>query len=160
MGSKSDFDIAGESVKLLNKFGVRSDVVISSAHRSPESTSEWSKAAKEKGYSAIIAFAGAAAHLAGVVASETNVPVIAVPISATSLSGLDALLSMVQMPGGVPVAVMSIGKAGAVNAAVFACQVIAANEPEMYGKLEVYREEMRVKIASDNEALKAMLEKL
>ena len=160
MGSKSDIDIAGETIKLLKKFEVESDVIISSAHRSPEMTMEWSKNAKDKGYSVIIAFAGAAAHLAGVVASETNVPVVAVPISATSLSGLDALLSMVQMPGGIPVAVMAIGKAGAVNAALFACQIIALNEPEMYNKLEVYRDEMRQKLISDNENLKAVLEKL
>ncbi|MDR0454198.1 MAG: 5-(carboxyamino)imidazole ribonucleotide mutase [Deferribacteraceae bacterium] len=160
IGSKSDFDIAGESVKMLKKFGVQSDVVISSAHRSPENTSEWSKNAKEKGYSVIIAFAGAAAHLAGVVASETNIPVVAVPISATSLSGLDALLSMVQMPGGVPVAVMAIGKSGAVNAAIFACQIIALKEPEMYEKLNKYRDEMRRKLSNDNEELKAILEKL
>ena len=160
MGSKSDFDIAGETVKLLNKFGVESDVIISSAHRSPESTSKWSKSARDNGYSLIIAFAGAAAHLAGVVASETNVPVVAVPISATSLSGLDALLSMVQMPGGIPVAVMAIGKAGAVNAAIFACQIIALSEPGMYEKLEAYRIDMRRKISDDNEELKAILEKL
>jgi len=160
LGSKSDFDIARESVILLNKFGIQCDVIISSAHRCPESTSKWSKSSKEKGFSAIIAFAGAAAHLAGVVASETNVPVIAVPISATSLSGLDALLSMVQMPGGIPVAVMAIGKAGAVNASIFACQMIALNDSEMYDKLEKYREEMRLKISGDNEDLKAILEQL
>ena len=160
MGSKSDFDIAGETVKLLNKFGVQSDLIISSAHRSPKKTSEWSKSAKDNGYSVIIAFAGAAAHLAGAVASETNVPVVAVPISATSLSGLDALLSMVQMPGGVPVAVMAIGKAGAVNAALFACQIIAISDPQMYDKLESYREDMRRKIACDDEDLKAIVEKL
>jgi 5-(carboxyamino)imidazole ribonucleotide mutase len=153
MGSKSDLDIAAESIKQLRDFGVSCDVVISSAHRTPEATAEWASAAKERGHAAIIAFAGAAAHLAGVVASVTNVPVIAVPISATSLLGLDALLSMVQMPGGIPVAVMSIGKAGARNAALFACQIIATNDEAMYANLVAFREDMKEKIEADNRDL-------
>ncbi len=160
MGSLSDWDIAVETINLLKEFGVNADVVIASAHRTPAKTSEWSKAAKEKDYKAVIAFAGAAAHLAGVVASETNVPVVAVPISATSLLGLDALLSMVQMPGGIPVAVMAIGKAGAKNAALFVCQLIGGFDREMYGKLEEYRENMRLKIEKDNDILKTQMESL
>ena len=160
MGSKSDLDIAGESIKLLREFGVDCDVVISSAHRTPEATAEWTKAAKENEYSAILVFAGAAAHLGGVVAAETNVPVIAVPISATSLLGLDALLSMVQMPGGIPVAVMAIGKAGAKNAALFACQIIATTDEAMYEKLVDYREAMKDKIENDNRDLAKYLETL
>ena len=160
MGSKSDLDIVSESIKLLKEFGVNCDVVISSAHRTPEATAEWSRSARDKGYSAIIAFAGAAAHLAGVVAADTNVPVIAVPISATSLLGLDALLSMVQMPGGIPVAVMAIGKAGAKNAALFACQIIANTDEAMYGKLSEYREAMKEAIEKDNEFLKSYLANL
>jgi 5-(carboxyamino)imidazole ribonucleotide mutase len=158
MGSKSDLDIAGESIKLLKEFGVSCDVVISSAHRTPSATASWAEAAKEKGHSAIIAFAGAAAHLAGVVAAVTNVPVIAVPISATSLLGLDALLSMVQMPGGIPVAVMAIGKAGAKNAALFACQIIATNNSGMYEQLIAYRENIKEKIDADNADLAKYLE--
>lgn len=157
MGSKSDLDIAGESIKLLKEFGVDCDVVISSAHRTPAKTEAWAAAARANKYQAIIAFAGAAAHLAGVVAASTNVPVIAVPISATSLQGLDALLSMVQMPGGIPVATMAIGRAGAKNAALFACQIIANNDEAMYQKLLKYRADMAVKIEEDNKGLKDYL---
>ncbi|GAB7140856.1 5-(carboxyamino)imidazole ribonucleotide mutase [Deferribacterales bacterium RsTz2092] len=153
MGSKSDLEIATEAIKLLHDFGVQADVIISSAHRTPKKTSEWASTAKDKGHSAIIAFAGAAAHLAGVVAAETNVPVIAVPIAATSLAGLDALLSMVQMPGGIPVAVMAIGKAGAKNAALFACQLIATNDIALYEELVKYRRKMAADIEEANKAL-------
>ncbi|MDR2885088.1 MAG: 5-(carboxyamino)imidazole ribonucleotide mutase [Deferribacteraceae bacterium] len=151
MGSKSDLDIVSETIKQLNAFDIEYEVIVASAHRTPEVTAEWSRNARANGYAAIIAFAGAAAHLAGVVAAETNLPVIAVPISATSLLGLDALLSMVQMPGGIPVAVMAIGKAGAKNAAIFAAQIIANNDDALFAKLETYRADMRKKIASDNE---------
>ncbi|MDR2401647.1 MAG: 5-(carboxyamino)imidazole ribonucleotide mutase [Deferribacteraceae bacterium] len=157
MGSLSDLDIVKTALDVLTQFGVESDVVVSSAHRTPDITAAWSRGAKEKGYAAIIAFAGAAAHLAGVAAAHTNIPVIAVPISATALSGLDALLSSVQMPGGIPVAVMAIGKAGAKNAALFACQIIALKDEEMFNKLENYRSEMREQIERDNERLKAQL---
>lgn len=160
MGSKSDLDIASETIRLLKEFDVAYEVIISSAHRTPEETAKWSRNAKDKGYTSIIAFAGAAAHLAGVVASETNVPVIAVPISATSLLGLDALLSMVQMPGGIPVAVMAIGKAGARNAALFACQIIAVNDAKIYHRLVDYRSNMKVQIENDNKELEKYLESL
>jgi 5-(carboxyamino)imidazole ribonucleotide mutase len=150
MGSISDMDIARECIDTLKSFGVECDVIISSAHRTPEKTAQWARGAKKAGHSCLIAFAGAAAHLAGVVASETNLPVIAVPIAATSLGGLDALLSMVQMPGGIPVAVMAIGKAGSKNAALFACQLMAANDEELYEKLEGYRMQMAAKIEADN----------
>jgi 5-(carboxyamino)imidazole ribonucleotide mutase len=157
MGSLSDLDTVKAAIDILDQFGVESDVVISSAHRTPDDTALWSREAKKKEYCAIIAFAGAAAHLAGAAASHTNTPVIAVPISATTLSGLDALLSAVQMPAGIPVAVMAIGKAGARNAALFACQIIAVKDEDMFNKLEEYRLEMRRKIAKDNEQLKAQL---
>jgi 5-(carboxyamino)imidazole ribonucleotide mutase len=157
MGSLSDLDIVKTAIDVLAQFGVESEPVVSSAHRTPEDTAAWSKQAKQKGYAAIIAFAGAAAHLAGVAASHTNIPVIAVPISSTALSGLDALLSAVQMPAGIPVAVMSIGKAGAKNAALFACQIIAVSDGGMFDKLQRYRVEMRQQIERDNEQLKAQL---
>lgn len=157
MGSKSDFEIVKECIDTLKLFGVESEVIISSAHRTPEQTIEWTKKAKEKGISVIIAFAGAAAHLAGVVASKTNLPVIAVPISSTTLGGLDSLLSSVQMPGGIPVATMAIGKAGAKNAAIFASQIMANNDKTLYEKLEKYRADMAEKIKKDNEALKELL---
>ena len=159
MGSKSDLEIVKECINTLDSFGVESDVIISSAHRTPEQTIEWTKSAKSKGISVIVAFAGAAAHLAGVVASKTNLPVIAVPIASTTLGGLDSLLSSVQMPGGIPVATMAIGKAGAKNAALYACQILALNNEELYNKLEVYRKTMAENIEKDNKSVKDMLSK-
>lgn len=157
MGSKSDYDVVKECIGTLKSFGVECEAIVSSAHRTPEQTVEWTKSAKSKGISVIIAFAGAAAHLAGVVASKTNIPVIAVPIASTTLGGLDSLLSSVQMPGGIPVATMAIGKAGAKNAAIYACQIIALNDEMLYEKLEFYRREMADKIAKDNETLKELM---
>lgn len=157
MGSKSDLEVVKECLNTLNAFGLEYDVVISSAHRTPERTLEWSQSAKDKGLIAIIAFAGAAAHLGGVVASKTNVPVIAVPIAATTLGGIDSLLSTVQMPGGIPVATMAIGKAGAKNAALFACQIAATHNDEIYAKLQKYRETMQEAVIRDNDSLKELL---
>lgn len=157
MGSKSDFEIVKECINTLKAFAIEYDVIISSAHRTPEQTVEWAKSAKSRGCSAIIAFAGAAAHLAGVAASQTNLPVIAVPIASTALGGLDSLLSSVQMPGGIPVATMAIGKAGAKNAALYACQIIAVTDTALYDKLDKYRETMANTIAKDNELLKDAL---
>lgn len=158
MGSKSDFDVVKECITTLKSFGVECDVIVSSAHRTPEQTVEWTKSAKSRGISVIVAFAGAAAHLAGVVASKTNLPVIAVPIASTTLGGLDSLLSSVQMPGGIPVATMAIGKAGAKNAAIYACQIIALKDEVLYEKLKLYRKEMAEKIEKDNLSLKDMLD--
>ena len=157
MGSKSDYEIAKEAVEILKGFGIEYEVMVSSAHRTPERTLEWSKTAESRGLDAIIALAGAAAHLAGVIASETNLPVIAVPVAATSLNGLDALLSMVQMPGGIPVATMAIGKAGSKNAGIFAAQIIGRREPAIAKKLAEYKENMKEKVYKDNEALQEML---
>ena len=157
MGSKSDFDIAKDAVDILKGFGIEYEVIVSSANRTPERTLEWAKTAEQRGLDAIIALAGAAAHLAGVVASETNLPVIAVPVSATSLNGLDALLSMVQMPGGIPVATMAIVKAGAKNAGIFAGQIIARSNAEVAAKVAQYKEDMKEKVYKDNEAVQEML---
>jgi 5-(carboxyamino)imidazole ribonucleotide mutase len=157
MGSKSDFDIASAAIDVLKEFEIETEVIVSSAHRTPARTSEWSRTADERGLDAIIALAGAAAHLAGVIASETNVPVIAVPVSATSLNGMDALYAMVQMPGGIPVATMAIGKAGAKNAGIFAAQIIGRKDRDMYKKLIAYREAMVEKVYKDNEAVQEML---
>lgn len=157
MGSKNDFEIAREAVEILKEFGIEFEVIVSSAHRTPERTLEWAKTAEDRGLDAIIALAGAAAHLAGVVASETNLPIIAVPVSATSLNGLDALLSMVQMPGGIPVATMAIGKAGAKNAGIFAGQIIARSNKEVAKKVAKYKEDMKEKVYQDNEAVQEML---
>jgi 5-(carboxyamino)imidazole ribonucleotide mutase len=157
MGSKSDFEIAKEAADILKSFGIEFEVIVSSAHRTPERTLEWAKTAEDRGLDAIIALAGAAAHLAGVVASETNLPVIAVPVSATALNGLDALLSMVQMPGGIPVATMAIGKAGSKNAGIFAGQIIARKDADVAKKVAKYKEDMKEKVYKDNEAVQEML---
>jgi 5-(carboxyamino)imidazole ribonucleotide mutase len=157
MGSSSDIEIVKETDNLLKEFGVECDIIVSSAHRTPQKTADWSLTAEEKGLAVIIAFAGAAAHLAGVVASYTNIPVIAVPVPTPPLSGIDSLLAAVQMPGGIPVAVMAIGKAGAKNAALFACQILALNDSILKEKLQKYRLYLREKIEKDNEELKKML---
>ncbi|ADD68538.1 phosphoribosylaminoimidazole carboxylase, catalytic subunit [Denitrovibrio acetiphilus DSM 12809] len=157
MGSKSDFEIAQASIDVLKELGIEYEVIVSSAHRTPERTGEWARTADERGLVAIIALAGAAAHLAGVIASETNVPVVAVPIAATSMNGIDALYAMVQMPGGIPVATMAIGKAGAKNAGLFAAQIIGRSDKAMYEKLLAYREAMKEKVYKDNEAVQEML---
>lgn len=157
MGSKSDLNIAETAIKVLKDFNVPCEVIVSSAHRTPERTGEWTRSAEKNGFSVIIALAGAAAHLAGVVAAETNLPVVAVPVSATTLGGLDALLSMVQMPGGIPVATMAIGNAGAKNAALFACQIIARSDKELNEKLKAYREKMKEEVYKANEEVQALL---
>lgn len=157
MGSKSDLPVVESIFTVLKEFEVEFDVVVSSAHRTPESTSKWTKSAEENDISVIIAIAGAAAHLAGVVASETNIPVIAVPVSATTLGGLDALLSMVQMPGGIPVATMAIGNAGAKNAAIYACQIMGTSDPEIKQKLHDYRIAMKEKVAADNQIVQDLV---
>jgi len=135
MGSDSDYEIMAEAAKALREFGVGFEMLVASAHRSPERAANWARTAQERGLACLIAGAGAAAHLAGVLAAETTLPVIAVPIDATSLRGLDALLAMVQMPAGIPVATMAIGKAGARNAGLFAVQMLAVDDASLAAKL-------------------------
>lgn len=135
MGSKSDWKIMQECVEILKKFDCTYEVIISSAHRSPERTKEYIKDAQNRGACVFIAAAGMAAHLAGAVASQTSKPVIGVPLDSGSLGGLDALLSTVQMPSGMPVATMAIGKSGAINAAYFAMQILSLKNEELSGKL-------------------------
>ena len=124
MGSDSDLDIMNEAAKALSEFGIPYEIDITSAHRSPARTSEYSRGLKARGVKVVIAGAGGAAHLAGVIAAETTLPVIAVPIPSTALLGLDSLLAMVQMPAGIPVATVAIGKPGATNAGILAAQMI------------------------------------
>ncbi|MBE9546590.1 MAG: 5-(carboxyamino)imidazole ribonucleotide mutase [Proteobacteria bacterium] len=138
MGSDSDLPIMKEAVNILKEFGIPHEVLLTSAHRSPERTSSFAGEAAERGVKVIIVGAGAAAHLAGVIASQTHLPVIGVPIDATSLGGLDALLSTVQMPGGIPVATMAIGKAGARNAAIMAVRILALKDDGLREKLNDY----------------------
>lgn len=142
MGSDNDYEIMAEAAKALKGFGVPFEMTVASAHRSPERTSQYVRGARDRGLRVLIAGAGAAAHLAGVVAAETILPVIAVPIDSSSLQGLDALLAMVQMPAGIPVATMAIGKAGARNAGVLAAQILALADAELARRLADYKREL------------------
>lgn len=135
MGSKSDYEVMKECSKTLEKFGVLFEMVVSSAHRSPQRTHSYVKNAEEKGARVFIAAAGMAAHLAGVVSSLTTKPVIGVPMDGSALKGMDALLSTVQMPAGMPVATLAIGKAGAINAAYLAMQILALEDKDLRTKL-------------------------
>ena len=158
MGSDTDLPVMKEAAATLKKFGVPFEIDIMSAHRSPARTSEYARTAVERGLKAIIVGAGGAAHLAGVVAAETTLPVIGVPLSATSLQGLDSLLATVQMPGGVPVACTAIGRAGAVNAAVLAVQIIATSDSAMARKLVEYKKELARGVMEKSEQVKREFE--
>jgi phosphoribosylaminoimidazole carboxylase PurE protein len=142
MGSDSDLPIMQEAVAMLREFGIDYEVTIASAHRTPKKVHEYAQSAERRGLKVIIAGAGWAAHLAGVIASQTTLPVIGVPIDSSALKGIDALLSTVQMPGGVPVAAMSLGKAGAKNAGIYAAQIIATHDIKIANRLKVYKVEM------------------
>lgn len=142
MGSDSDLEVMREAEKRLDYFGVPYETRILSAHRTPHKTHEYAASAAGRGMEVIIVGAGAAAHLAGVVAAHTTLPVIGVPIDSSSLKGLDALLSTVQMPAGVPVATMAIGKAGAANAGIFAAEILASKDSRLSAKLAQLKKEM------------------
>jgi phosphoribosylaminoimidazole carboxylase PurE protein len=142
MGSDSDLPIMQEAAAMLREFGIDYEVTIASAHRTPKKALEYAQSAERRGLKVLIAGAGWAAHLAGVIASQTTLPVIGVPIDSSALKGIDALLSTVQMPGGVPVATMSLGKAGAKNAGIFAAQIIATHDVKVANRLKVYKVEM------------------
>jgi len=135
IGSKSDFEVMRSCTDTLDSFGVQHELVISSAHRSPDRTKEYVLKAEKKGAQVFIAAAGMAAHLAGVLASKTIKPIIGVPMSASALGGIDALLSTVQMPAGMPVATVAIGKAGAINSAYLAMQILALENEDLRIKL-------------------------
>jgi len=142
MGSESDLPVMNEASTILDKFNVPYEVKIASAHRSPGLVHEFSKGAEEDGLEVIIAGAGGAAHLPGVIAAETVLPVIGVPIDSSPLKGFDSLLSIVQMPGGVPVATMAVGAAGAKNAALFAIQILSRKDKTVLTKLKQYKMDM------------------
>jgi 5-(carboxyamino)imidazole ribonucleotide mutase len=142
MGSDNDLEIMSEAGKALEQFGVPYEIDICSAHRSPARTSQFSREAAGRGIRVIIAGAGGAAHLAGVIAAETTLPVIAVPIAATALQGFDALLALVQMPAGIPVATVAIGKPGATNAGILAAQILATGDAALASKLAAYKEKL------------------
>lgn len=146
MGSKSDMDVMGEAARILEEFDVPHEMKVLSAHRTPEETSEYARSAESQGIQVLIAGAGYAAHLAGALAAHSTLPIIGVPLDASSLRGLDSLLSTVQMPKGIPVACMGIGKAGAINAALFTVQILSRSDTTLAQKLKEYRKEMRQKI--------------
>jgi 5-(carboxyamino)imidazole ribonucleotide mutase len=139
MGSTSDWDTMKAAAKMLEDFGVPYEAKAMSAHRSPELVSEWAASAAQRGLKAIIAGAGGAAHLAGVVAAHTTLPVLGVPMPSKHLQGLDSLLSTVQMPKGIPVATFAIGEAGAANAALFAIAMLALSDQALASKLQEFR---------------------
>src|SRR5687768_12458373 len=140
MGSKSDWDTMRHADETLTQFGVPHECQIVSAHRTPAWMAEFAASAESRGLAVIIAGAGGAAHLPGMVAAQTTVPVLGVPVESHSLKGLDSLLSIVQMPGGVPVGTLAIGKAGATNAALLAVAILATSRPELREKLRAFRE--------------------
>ncbi len=148
MGSVSDDNVMSGAIEILNDFGVEYERRVLSAHRTPHELEAWVSDARERDFAAIIAAAGGAAHLAGVVAAFTTLPVIAVPIKSKSLEGLDSLLSMVQMPSGIPVATMAID--GAKNAALFAIEILAVNDPALKEKLDVFRARQAKKVLESN----------
>jgi 5-(carboxyamino)imidazole ribonucleotide mutase len=154
MGSDSDLPVMSEAATTLQKFGVPFEMEISSAHRSPARTSEYARTAIGRGLKVIIVAAGGAAHLGGVIAAETTLPVIGVPMASTSLAGLDSLLSMVQMPGGVPVACTAIGKPGAINAAIFAVEILATSDAALAQKLAAYKQELARGVAEKSAKVK------
>ncbi|HEX4485174.1 MAG TPA: 5-(carboxyamino)imidazole ribonucleotide mutase [Terriglobales bacterium] len=157
MGSDSDLEIMREAGKALEPFGIGYEIDVTSAHRSPHRTAEYAEKAAARGIKVIIAGAGGAAHLAGVIASLTILPVIGVPISATSLNGLDSLLATVQMPAGIPVATVAIGKPGATNAGILAAQIIALSDAGVAGKMKAHKEKLASGVEEKSKKLQASL---
>ncbi|MDO8535838.1 MAG: 5-(carboxyamino)imidazole ribonucleotide mutase [Candidatus Omnitrophota bacterium] len=155
MGSDSDLLTMDEAVKVLTEYGIGYEVRILSAHRSPDDTAKFAKKAREKGFSVIIAGAGGAAHLAGVVASHTTLPVIGVPMETKELKGIDSLLSTVQMPSGVPVATMAIGKTGAKNAAILAIQILGVADKDAAKKMEILKRSLVENVRNKNRSYKS-----
>lgn len=157
MGSKSDWGIMSECIEVFKKFDVKFEVIISSAHRSPNRTKDYVKEAEKKGAVVFIAAAGMAAHLAGAIASQTCKPVIGVPLSGGALDGIDALLSTVQMPAGMPVGTLAIGKAGAINAAYMAMQILSLKDKALTEKLNQDRIEKAKKLEIDSREIEIIL---
>lgn len=153
MGSDSDWEVMSEARKALDDMGIASEVHVSSAHRTPARTGALAREAAGRGVEVIIAGAGAAAHLAGVCAAETELPVLGVPLAGSDLKGLDALLSTAQMPAGVPVGTLAIGKAGARNAGLLAARIVARAHPEVGEKVRAQRERMRAEVEAKDAAL-------
>mgnify|MGYP001604482629 CR=1 FL=1 len=153
MGSTSDLSTMNCAAELLKEFGISFETRVLSAHRSPDDTARYAKSAARKGIKVIIAGAGGAAHLAGVIAANTILPVIGVPIRTADLKGIDSLLSIVQMPGGIPVGTMSIGESGAKNAAIFAAEIIAVTDAPLSKKLIAFKKKMQEEIRKKDKNL-------
>ena len=149
MGSKSDWDTMRHATEMLDRFGVPHESKVVSAHRTPQWMVEYASSAVERGLQVIIAGAGGAAHLPGMVAANTLLPVLGVPVESKALKGMDSLLSIVQMPGGIPVGTLAIGKSGAQNAALLAVAMLANHDPALREKLRVFREEQAAKVRSE-----------
>ncbi len=149
MGSKSDWDVMRHAAETLAKFGVAHECKVTSAHRTPADTVEIASTAEARGIEVVIAAAGGAAHLAGVVAAHTVLPVLGVPMESASLKGLDSLLATVQMPGGIPVGTLAIGKPGAINAALLAIAILANSRPELRTKLKEFRAKQAAKVRAE-----------
>ncbi|HYL12212.1 MAG TPA: 5-(carboxyamino)imidazole ribonucleotide mutase [Terriglobales bacterium] len=157
MGSDSDLDIMQEAANALEEFGIGYEIDVISAHRSPDRTAEYAKTAAGRGVRVIIAGAGGAAHLAGVIAAHTSLPVIGVPIPSTSLNGVDSLLATVQMPAGIPVATLAIGKAGATNAGILAAQILALSSASLGKKMQAHKEKLANSVEEKSRKLKITL---
>lgn len=159
MGSDSDLEVMQECADVLKEFGISYTMQVLSAHRTPELVAKFAGNAAKEGKKVIIAGAGAAAHLAGAVAANTTLPVIGIPLAATSLNGLDALLATVQMPAGVPVATVAVGKAGAKNAGLLAVQILALSDAKLAGQLVTYKDSMALSCQEKNEKLQEKIRK-
>lgn len=157
MGSQSDAGVMAECTRLLSRFGVPWEARVSSAHRTPADTARYASEARARGLKVIVVGAGMAAHLGGAVAAQTTLPVVAVPIDVPPINGLDALLSTVQMPPGIPVGTMAVGKAGARNAALFAVQILATHDADLAARLDAHRQEMVDGVAAQQDALAGLL---
>jgi phosphoribosylaminoimidazole carboxylase PurE protein len=157
LGSDSDFPAIQDMLNILNQFEIPYEVTISSAHRSPDRTHRYAVTLEERGIQVVVACAGAAAHLAGVIASHTILPVIGVPMDSSAMQGLDALLSTSMMPAGIPVATMGIGKAGASNAAVLSAQILARSDAQLSQKLKEYKKQLADRVEERDREMKKKL---
>ncbi len=158
MGSDSDLEIMREAGRALEEFGIAYEMDVTSAHRSPDRTADFARKAAVRGIRVIIAGAGGAAHLAGVIAAHTTLPVIGVPIPSTSLQGMDSLVATVQMPAGIPVATVAIGKPGATNAGILAAQIIGLSDPKVSKKLDAHKEKLAAGVAAKSQKLQKSLQ--
>lgn len=157
MGSDSDLPVMSHAREMLDRFGIAYEMEVCSAHRTPLRAHEYATTAAKRGLKVIIVGAGGAAHLGGVIAANTTLPVVAIPVASTSLNGLDSLLATVQMPSGIPVATMAIGEAGAANAAIFAAQILGASDAEISQRLARHKQEMIRGVAEKNARLQQQL---